>query len=294
MNIQKWLNGNTSNLKGKTVAITGSTGKIVGHVTKVLAGLDADLILLNRNKEKTENQIQELSSLYPNIKIEFIPCDLSNFDSVCSATEILKQKQVDVLFLSAGVYNIARFKTDLGYDNVFQTNFVSHYYIAKELINNIKSANGKIVAISSIAYNYSKHDETDIDFSTRKKHSQVYGNSKRFLTFSLMELCKKENVNLSVVHPGLTLTEMTNHYPKAINWLVKFFIGLFCPNVEKASLSLIKGVFENTTYHEWIGPPILKVYGKPKKIKLKSCTEIESNKIYKIAEDIYFNIKKEN
>ena len=294
MNIQKWLNGNTSNLKGKTVAITGSTGKIVGHVAKVLAGLDANLILLNRNKEKTEKQIQELSSLYPNIKIEFIPCDLSNFDSVCSATEILKQKQVDVLFLSAGVYNIARFKTDLGYDNVFQTNFVSHYYIAKELINNIKSANGKIVAISSIAHNYSKINENDIDFSLNKKHSKVYGNSKRFLTFSLMELCKKENVNLSVVHPGLTLTEMTNHYPKAINWLVKLAIGLFCPSIKKASLSLIKGVFENTAYLEWIGPPILKVYGKPKKIKLKSCTEIESNKIYKIAEDIYFNIKKEN
>ncbi len=292
MNIKKWIEENTTSLKGKTIAITGSTGKIVGHVVKVLAKIDANLIFLNRNKEKTERQIQQLSSLYPNIKIEFIHCDLSDIESVKSATNTLKQKQIDVLFLSAGVYNIARFKTDLGYDNVFQTNFVSHYYIAKELIRNIKSANGKILAVSSIAHNYSKINENDIDFSSIKKHSKVYGNSKRFLTFSLMELCKKENVGLSVVHPGLTLTEMTNHYPKAINWLVKFFIGLFCPSKEKASLPLIKGVFENTDYHEWIGPPILKVYGKPKKIKLKSCSEDESKRIFEIAENIYLNIKK--
>ena len=125
--------------------------------------------------------------------------------------------------------------------------------------------NGKIIAVSSIAHNYSKIDENDIDFSTRKQHSKVYGNAKRFLTHSLIELCKQENFNLSIVHPGLTLTEMTNHYPKAINWLVKLFIGLFCPSTQKASLSLIKGVFDTTSNYEWIGPPIFQVYGKPKK-----------------------------
>ena len=139
-------------------------------------------------------------------------------------------------------------------------------------------------------YNAYFIDEKDIDFSLKKKHSKVYGNAKRFLTFALMKLCKKEDVNLSIVHPGLTLTEMTNHYPKAINWLVKLFIGFFCPSTKKASLHLLKGIFENTTYNEWIGPPIIQVYGKPKKIKLKSCSTKESNKIFEIAEEIYDTI----
>ncbi|MBO5955058.1 MAG: SDR family NAD(P)-dependent oxidoreductase [Clostridia bacterium] len=293
MNIQKLIEDNTGDLSGKTIAITGSTGGLTGSLVKVLAGLGANLILLNRNKEKTQRQIDELLTLYPNIKIDFIQCNLSNFESIKTATHMLKQKQIDILYLAAGVYNVKRFKTDLDYDNVFQTNFVSHYYMAKELMNNIKTSNGKIVAISSIAHNYSKIDAHDIDFSSRKKHSKVYGNSKRFLMFSLMELCKRENVNLSIVHPGLTLTEMTNHYPKAINWLVKIFIKFFCPNTQKASLSLIKGVFDNTTYHRWIGPSFLQVYGKLKKIKLKSCTESESKMIFEIAEDIYNHIKEE-
>ena len=292
MNMQKWINENTSNLINKTIAITGSTGGISKELIKVLASLNANLILINRNREKTEQQINELTNIFPNIKINFVECDLSNFDSVRTATNTLKQMNIDVLYLCAGAYNVSRHKTSLGYDNIFQINFISQYFIARELLANLKSSNGKIVAVSSIAHNYSKINDADVDFSSIKKHSKVYGNAKRFLTFSLMELCKNENVNLSIVHPGLTLTEMTNHYPKAINWLVKIFIGLFCPNTKTASLSLIKGVFENTIYNEWIGPAIMQVYAKPKKIKLKTCTKTESEKIFTFAEKMYNSIIK--
>lgn len=294
MKIKKCLENNTHDLTGKTIAITGSTGGLANFLVGNLAKLNANFVFINRSKEKTDEQIYNLLNLYPNLKLEFIQCDLSDFESVESATKILKTKDVDILYLCAGAYNIPRHQTSLNYDNVFQINFISQYYMAKELLNNIKSRNGKIIAVSSIAHNYSKLDENDIDFSSRKKHSKVYGNAKRFLTFSLMELCNKENVNLSVVHPGVTLTEMTNHYPKAINWLVKLFIGLFCPSGKKATLSLIKGVFDSTSYNEWIGPPIFQVYGKPKKIKLKTCNATESKKIFEIAENIYQDIKKEN
>ena len=225
---------NSFDLTNKTIAITGSTGAIAKHLVNQLAKLNANFIFLNRNKEKTEQQIQELLSINPNLNIEFIKCNLEDFESVKSATEILKQKTIDILYLCAGAYNVPRYKINLGYDNVFQINFLSQYYIAKELLNKLKSVNGKIVAVSSIAHNYSKLNIEDIDFSHIKKHSKVYGNAKRFLTFSLMELCKKESVNLSIVHPGLTLTEMTNHYPKAINWLVKLMIGAFCPNIKNS------------------------------------------------------------
>ena len=90
-------------------------------------------------------------------------------------------------------------------------------------------SDGKIVVVSSVAYNYSTIDENDIDFSTRKKASKVYGNSKRFLTFALMELLQNSHCKLSIVHPGITLTQMTNHYPKYINWLVKFGIKILFP-----------------------------------------------------------------
>lgn len=291
MNIKKWIEENTSDLTNKTIAITGSTGGLLNEVVKILASLNSNLILINRNKEKTEKQINELKSLHPNINIEFIPCDLSNFKSVKLATKILKQKQIDILYLAAGIYNVPKVKTETGHNNIFQTNFVSHYYIVKELLPQLNAVNGKVVAVSSIAYNYYKIDENDIDFTLRKQSSKVYGNSKRFLTFALMHLMQNQKANLSIVHPGVTLTEMTNHYPKAINWLVKSGIKLFFPSKEKATLCLIKGIFEKTNYLEWIVPKIFNIWGKPKKQKIKNISQNEIEKIFYIAENIYNEIR---
>ena len=132
----------------------------------------------------------------------------------------------------------------------------------------------------------------DIDFSTYKKPSKIYGNSKRFLMFALFELFKnKTNASLAIVHPGITLTNMTNHYPKAINWLVKIGIKLFFPHPKKASLSIIKGTNISCDYHEWIGPKLFNVWGYPIKRKLTTCSEKESKEIYKIAEHIFSNLQ---
>lgn len=292
MKIQNWIKENTTNLNNKTIAITGSTGELAKQIVAIFASLNANFIFINRNTLKTKKQIEDLKSVYPSIEIDFIECDLANFESVKSATKLLSTKQFDYLYLSSGVYKTKIYKTNLNFNNIFQTNFFSHYYMVKELLPKIKSNNIKVIATSSIAYNYSKIDENDIDFSTRKKHSKIYGNSKKFLTCALMELAQIEHFDLAVVHPGVTLTDMTNHYPKAINWLVKIGIKCLFPNIQKASLSLIKGLFENTGYLEWIGPNIFNIWGKPKKQKLKNISINESKKIFNISKILYENTKK--
>ena len=286
MNIKNWININTHDLTGKTIAITGTTGGLMNIVVDFLCSKNANLILLNRNKELTEKQILNLQAKYPHRNIEFVECDLENFESVKTATEVLKTKPIDILYLSAGAYNIKRCKTSLGFDNVFQINFVSHYYIAKQLLPFLNSRNGKIVAIGSVAHKYSKINSNDVDFSQQKKSSKAYGNAKRFLMFSLMKLLENERCKLSIVHPGVTLTNMTNHYPKAINGLVKIGIKILFPTPNKASLSLMKGIFESTELLEWIGPAMFNVWGYPKKAKIK-IDDSEVENIFIIAERIF-------
>ena len=294
MKLEKWLKLNTKSLNGKTIAITGSSGDLCKEICLIFAKLNANLILINRSLEKSEKQKQEITKLYPNIKIETLVCDLVNFKNVNQTTEILKQKDIDILYLGAAVYKTDMFKTSLGYNNIFTANFLSHYYMVKELLPNLNKRKGKVVAISSIAYNYNKLNENDIDFSHCKKHSDIYGNSKRFLMYSLYELLQNETTALSIVHPGITLTNITNHYPKFINWLVKIGIKLIFPNRKKACLSLIAGLFNETEYSSWIGPKILNIWGNPKKQKLKKYNTNESKKIFNISEDIYNKIKNKN
>lgn len=292
MNYNKWLKQNTEDLKGKTVAVTGTTGGLGRELVRFLCKLNANIILLDRNAERSKVFQKELVSEYPTIKIDRITVDLEDFDSVKSAVEKLKQLPIDIFVHNAGAYSIPRHKCSTGFDNVFQINFVSPLYIIRELLPKLRERKGQVVAVGSIAHNYSKTDPNDIDFTTRTASSKVYGNSKRYLMFSLYELFKAEtDVALSIVHPGITFTNITAHYPKLIFAVIKNPMKVIFMKPKKAALSILKGVFQPTAYHTWLGPKIFNVWGLPKLQKLRTVSEKESEFIGKTADEIYEKLK---
>lgn len=285
---------NCKDLNGKTIAITGATGGIGRELCDYILNLGANLILLDRNAEKSHTLGKKLLNKYNNAKIEYITTDLEDIESVKHSCESLKSKPIDIFIHNAGAYSIPRKKCDTGYDNVFQINFVSPYYIIRELLPILeKRKSTRVIVVGSIAHNYSKTDEKDIDFSKRKAASKVYGNAKRYLMFSLYELFKNETkVKLSVTHPGITFTNITAHYPKIIFAIIKYPMKIIFMKPKKAMLSIAEGLFTDCRYHEWIGPRLFNIWGKPKLKKLSTCKQAESQFIGKTADDIYNKLKK--
>ena len=292
MNINKWLNINKLNLNNKRVVVTGATGGLGKEICLFMAEYGAKISILCRNKEKANNLIFEIKSKFLNADIEFIELDYNNIENVKKCIKTLKKYNgIDILINNAGIYNVPIKTLDSGYNNIFQVNFLYTYYFTKELLPELeKKENSVCITVSSIAHNFSKMDEKDIDFATRKKQSKIYGNSKRFLMFSLYELFKHSKSNLSIVHPGITLTNMTGHYPKWINWFVKFAIKILFPTPKQASLNILYGINNYTKSNEWIGPSIFNIWGKPKLKPVKTCSKEESAKICKIAENLCKNI----
>lgn len=295
MKTNKWLTAHTHSLIGKTVAITGATGGIGKQLCHILAGLNANLILINRNETLSNKLKSELLELYPNIDIKIFKTDLEKFEDVKNTCNNLKGTTIDVLILNAGAYKITRRKTELGFDNVFQINFISQYYLVKKLLKNLKQSNNpKVVAVGSIAHKFSEINLKDIDFSKCKTDSKVYGNAKRFLMFSLFELLKKQNINFTVAHPGITPTNITQNYSKFVNSIIKYPMKAIFLSPKKASYSIIEGVFDACDYGFWIGPKYFDIWGEPKTTKLKTFSVEECKQIYDIAEKIYTKIKTEN
>ena len=290
MNIEKWLKNNTDTLKGKTVAVTGTTGGLGRELCCYLARLEANLILMDRNAERSDSFKNELSSSY-GVNVKCINVDLEEISSVKKACERLLAENVDAFIHNAGAYSIPRHKCSTGFDNVFQINFVSPYYMIRSLLPLLRARNGRVIVVGSIAHNYSKSDESDIDFSTRKQASKVYGNAKRYLMFSLFELFKDEkDVSLAVTHPGITFTNITAHYPKLIFAIIKHPMKIIFMKPKRACLSIVRGVFAPCGYHEWFGPRIFDVWGLPKKKRLCTCSNKESREIFERAEGIYKSI----
>jgi hypothetical protein len=121
----------------------------------------------------------------------------------------------------------------------------------------------------------------------------VYGNAKRYLQFALHELFRDEReVSLAIVHPGITFTNITAHYPPLIFAIIKHPMKVIFMRPKKAALSVLRGVFEPTPYHTWIGPRLFGVWGYPHLSALKTCSSAESRQIYASAERIYNEMKK--
>ncbi len=290
MNYYKWINKNCDSLAGKTIAISGSTGGLGVCLCDYFAYLGANIIFLNRNPVKSQKLIEDLKIKYPNLNAKHITVDLEDFEKVKLVVEQLKNFNLDYLVLNAGAYKIPRHKCQTGYDNVFQINFISPFYIAYQLNDSIESRGGRVIAVSSIAHNYSKIDINDIDFSTRKAASLVYGNAKRMLTAALFLEFSKSDL-LSIVHPGITLTNITAHYPKWIFNIIKHPMKFIFMPPKKAALSLLCGLYKSTGMSEWIGPKFFNIWGLPRKKKLKSFTEFELKNVAILVEKLFKSLK---
>ena len=277
-----WIKQNMPSMENKTVAISGATGGIGQELCRHLASLGADLLLLDRNSERSYAWIEKLKAEFPSLNAKHLRLDLADFDTVRSVTEELQKSTPDYLIFNAGAYHVPRYTTSIGHDNVFQINFLAPYYMARTLLLAMQEKGGRIVAVGSIAHNYSKIDLEDIEFLTRTQSSKVYGNAKRFLMFSLFGL--DESNTVTIAHPGITLTNITAHYPKVIYALIKHPMKVIFMSPRRASLSILAAMVQDAEKNKWFGPSLFDIWGLPKKKLLRTCSAEEANQICQEAE----------
>ena len=293
LDIDQWLDHNTCDLDGRTVAITGAVGGLGRHVVRDLLKVHTKIIMLDRSIDAMNDFREELLSEFAHAEIKCVKIDLNQIKSINAAVAQLVNQRIDCLILNAGVYKVPVVKSQLGYNNVFQINFIGQYYLVKQLLPVLQRVNGKVVVVSSIAHGGVKLDENDIDYSQQaKKAAKVYGNAKRFLTLALSELFKdRDDVRLTLVHPGITLTPMTN---AKNNFFINLIMKVMFPKPALAALNIVSGVFTDINYDEWIGPRVAKIWGLPRVGKLPVATVEERAKIYNLAENICKVIEKSN
>lgn len=290
MTQQTWLKQYQSSLTGKTVVITGATGGIGTELCKVVLFCGGAAVLLCRNAEKAEALRASLLREFPEGKVSCLMADLTDMISVRAAVESLKSMPVDLLIHNAGVYDIPRETCFTGYNNIFQINFISPYYITKKLLPILRQRHGKVIAVGSIAHNYSQTDPKDLDFSFRNACSLVYGNSKRYLMFAFSELMRDSGVEFAIAHPGITLTNISAHYPKLIFAIIKHPMKVIFMKPAKAARSIILAMFASVPNLSWIGPKYFNIWGNPSVKKLTTCSAPEQSRIFAAAESIYAGI----
>ena len=230
--LNELISNHTQNMKGKVVAITGTTSGTGYVCARELAKLGAEVLLLNRDSERSERAFAQLKEEVPQGKLVRISCDLQDFESVRKAatTIIESYKQLDVLCNNAGVMALPDRATKDGYCVQMQTNCISHFLLTKELFPLLqKSPEGRIVNHTSMARlgppldgaYFEKRggdlggDGTDTENSSfsgprwARYHQTKLANCA--FTYSLKEKFEArgfKNLKALLAHPGLAATQL--------------------------------------------------------------------------------------
>ncbi|GIN89537.1 oxidoreductase [Siminovitchia terrae] len=184
-------------LKGKTVAITGSSGGLGEQIAYRCAARGANLVLLARNLKKLKQMAENIREKYG---VDCLPLnlDLSRHEDIPAVfRDIFEQVgHIDVLVNNAGygIFAEAKDVTPADVEGMFAVNVVGMIVCTKEVIPSMRRRkNGHIINISSQA---GKLATPKSSVYSATKHAVLgYTNSLR------MELAG-DDVFVTAVNPG--------------------------------------------------------------------------------------------
>lgn len=216
----------TWNIKDKLVLITGGTDGIGKKTALNIAKMGGKLVIIGRNKEKTESVVEEIKTAAKNKNVEYLLADLSIQKEVRRvANEFVKKYgKLDVLFNNVGGSFAKKTITVDGVEKTFALNQLSYFLLTHLLLDLLKEdAPSRIVYTASGA-----HRHANINFENINKPGFIsmwaaYRQSKLaniMFAYALARRLEGTGVSVNSLHPGFVKTNIGRGNGK----LVDFFM----------------------------------------------------------------------
>lgn len=127
-------------IRGRTVIITGSTVGTIGYATAhaVALGDPGLLIISGRSLEKLNDAASHLLSDHPSLNVRKLIMDLSSQKSVREAAKEVNEysENVYILICNAGVMSVPKHElTEDGVELIFGSNHISHFLVSHLVIH---------------------------------------------------------------------------------------------------------------------------------------------------------------
>lgn len=218
---------NTSPSSPRRVALITGANTGIGRVTALeLARRGIDVFLACRSAERTRPVLDEIRAANPASRAEWLPLDLSDFNSVhaCARSFLDRGRPLHLLVNNAGLAG-ARGLTASGFEFVFGVNHMGHFLLTRLLLDRLKdSAPARIVTVASRAHTrisgihwHALRRPTATLLGVRE-----YAVSKLANVLFSVELgrrLKGSGVSTYALHPGVIDTEIWRALPRPLRAL---------------------------------------------------------------------------
>ena len=266
----------TEDFRQKLVVITGATSGIGYYTARKFASGGANLLCINRNKEKSEALRDEIETEF-GVRCDYKIADLSNLNDIRKvATEISGLNiPIDVLIHNAGIYLTKRDLTPDGLERVFVVQYLSSFILNFILMDKLKGQEkARIILVNSEGHRFAAWGLRLDDLNWEKRRYsglKSYGSAKTAQLLSMIvfdEHLRNTGVSINAMHPGAVKTETGQENGPAYKWFKRNFIdkSLRSPQISAEALYYlgvsdevkeISGRFFNLTTPEEPAPPAL-------------------------------------
>ena len=266
----------TEDFRGKFVIITGATSGI-GYVTaKEYASHGANLLLINRNEEKSIALCEEIRNMF-NVECNYMIADFARLADVQKIGQVLlnMDQNIDVFIHNTGVFSTGKIFTEDDIELVFQVDYLGSFilnYILKEKLKAQEKA--RIIMVNSEGHRFAMGG-LHVDDLRWKKHGysglKSYGSAKTAQLLSMIifnEYFQGSGVTINSMHPGDVKTNMGENNGRLYRFFKHKFVNPSSKSPEISSKSLyylgvspemegVSGKFFNLTTEEEPAPPAL-------------------------------------
>ncbi|HEX2987190.1 MAG TPA: SDR family NAD(P)-dependent oxidoreductase, partial [Chloroflexota bacterium] len=169
-------------MKGKLCVVTGATSGIGRETALGLARLGAEVVVVGRDRTKTEGVTKEIREETGNSAVHYALADLSSQTEIRRLAQELKDRfpRLDVLVNNAGALFMSRQETVDGIEMSLAVNYLGAFLLTNLLLDRLTAtAPARIVNVAAEAHRQAKLDLDDLTWSKKRYHGQpAYARAK--------------------------------------------------------------------------------------------------------------------
>ena len=205
-------------MEGKTCLITGGSDGIGLAAALRLARMGARIIIVGRNREKTEAAMDRIAFETGNYALSYLLADLSSRGEVRRLAGQVREQapRLDVLLNNAGAIFLSSRASIDGIEMTFALNHLGYFLLTTLLLDLlVESAPARVINVSSSSH-YSVRDLRldELPDPRSKPGYHAYGQSKLcniLFTYELARRLEGSGVTVNALHPGLVKTNIARN-----------------------------------------------------------------------------------
>ncbi len=237
------MTSSQSQIYAQRVALITGANTGIGRVTaRELAKQGMHVFVACRSKERTQALLDEIHTVAPGAKVEWLELDLASFESIrqCARAFLLRDLPLHLLINNAGLAG-AKGLTKEGFELAFGVNHMGHFLLTQLLLKRLKSsAPARIVTVASRAHRRAP----GIDWKALREPTRTtsaiteYGVSKLANILFSAELARRlagSGVTTYSLHPGVVASDVWRSAP----WLLRSLVKPFMLSTDKGAATTL-------------------------------------------------------